>query len=228
MWDEATSGIDFLYELNPEKPKPAKIWSRWRGRSPSARIVNRAANKKCKQEKGNNIAICKELESISPVYQNRCQNTNDITTQTQARCVDQKRNFFFYQGEIALTSFCAWTGVTGIAVESQTHKALCDPSQPPVVPLPVFVSFTRTRSTDVKHKCSLCALASGRRPETMAPGHTNASVSNGIQTYQSSIVCIHISSIQPLHPQPHFTPTYTNTHTLTNQDCLCWRWSWLC
>lgn len=95
MWDEATSGIDFLYELNPEKPKPAKIWSRWRGRSPSARIVNRAANKKRKQENGNNIAICKELESISPVYQYTCQNTNDITTQTQARCVDQKRIFFF-------------------------------------------------------------------------------------------------------------------------------------
>lgn len=140
MWDEATSGIDFLYELNPEKPKPAKIWSRWRGRSPSAQILNRAANKKRKQENGNNIAICKELESISPVYQYTCQNTNDITTQTQARCVDQKR-IFFYQGEIALASFCVWTGVTGIAVESQTHKALCDPSQPPVVPLPVFVSL---------------------------------------------------------------------------------------
>lgn len=34
MWDEATSGIDFLYELNPAKPKLTKIWSGWRGHSP--------------------------------------------------------------------------------------------------------------------------------------------------------------------------------------------------
>lgn len=104
MWDEATSGIDFLYELNSEKPYPAKIWSRWRGRSPSARFVNRAANKKyIRQEKGNNITLCKELKSISPVDQTSWQNTNKITTQTQNSCIYQKG--FFYQAEIAFTSF---------------------------------------------------------------------------------------------------------------------------
>lgn len=62
----------------------------------------------------------------------------------------------------------------------------------------------------------LCVLVSGRSPETMAPGH--ALVSNGIQTYQSSIVvCIHISSPHFVccsipHPPTPFTPTYTNTH----------------
>lgn len=117
-----------------------------------------------------------------------------------------------------------WTGVTGITVESQTHNTLWDPSHPPTVLQPVFVSL-HVRDPRMPYTNALFVFLF--RGVALKPWH------QATQALQFPTASKHTNPVSSAFifllyfpPSAHFTPTYTDTHTLTNKKCLYWCWSW--